>query len=84
MGRLVRRPSPRESIQVDLLSDRENDVVLCLVRGYSLKEVAAQLHLSAKTVETYKARSLEKLGLRSRADLLRYAIRRGWLQDPEP
>ena len=82
VGRLVRRPSARESIQVDALSDRESDVVLGLARGYSLKEVAARLQLSVKTVETYKARSLEKLGLKSRADLVRYAIQRGWLQDP--
>src|SRR5947207_2227772 len=38
------------------------------------------LALSVKTVETYKARSLEKLGLRSRADLVRFALQRGWLQ----
>ena len=75
-------PSARESLQVDALSDRETDVVLGLARGYSLKEVAAQLRLSVKTIETYKARSLEKLGLKSRADLVRYAIQRGWLQDP--
>ena len=81
VGRLVRRPSARESIQVEPLSDRENDVVLGLARGYSLKEIAARLQLSVKTVETYKARSLEKLGLRSRADIVRYAIQRGWLQD---
>jgi len=81
VGRLVRRPSARESIQVETLSDRENDVVLGLARGYSLKEVAARLRLSVKTVETYKARSLEKLGLKSRADIVRYAIQRGWLQD---
>jgi DNA-binding NarL/FixJ family response regulator len=81
VGRLVRRPSARESIQVEPLSDRENDVVLGLARGYSLKEIAARLQLSVKTVETYKARSLEKLGIRSRAEIVRYAIQRGWLQD---
>ena len=41
---------------------------------------AAQLGISTKTVETYKARALEKLGLHSRADLVRYAVGRGWLQ----
>jgi DNA-binding NarL/FixJ family response regulator len=49
--------------------------------GHSNKEIAGRLELSVKTVETYKARSLEKLGLHSRADLVRYALRRGWLQD---
>jgi DNA-binding NarL/FixJ family response regulator len=39
------------------------------------------LELSVKTVETYRARAMEKLGLRSRADLVRYAVQQGWLQD---
>jgi len=82
VGRLIRRPSARQSIQSEELSDRENEVVLGLARGYSAKEIASQLELSVKTIETYKARSLEKLGLSSRADLVRYAIQRGWLQDP--
>lgn len=45
----------------------------------SNKEIAAQLDLSSKTVETYKARSLEKLGLATRSDLVSYALQRGWL-----
>ena len=49
--------------------------------GYSNKEIASRLSLSVKNVETYKARSLEKLGLDSRADLVRYALQRGWLQN---
>ena len=48
--------------QVDL-SDRETDVVRLIAQGYSNREIAAQLGLSVKTVETYKARSMEKLGL---------------------
>ena len=62
------------------LSDREAEVVRLTAAGHSNKEIAAQLDLSVKTVETYKARSLEKLGLQSRADLVRYALQRGWLQ----
>ena len=50
-----------------------------IARGYSNKEIAARLDLSVKTVETYKARSAEKLGLRSRVDIVRYATQRGWL-----
>ena len=49
--------------------------------GHSNKEIAARLDLSVKTVETYQARALEKLGLESRADLVRYAVQQGWLQD---
>ncbi len=56
--------------------------MVCFIAvGYSNKEIAAQLELSVKTVETYKARSMEKLDLHSRADLVRYALQRGWLQD---
>ena len=54
-------------------------MVRLIAAGLSNKEVAAQLELSVKTVESYKARSLEKLGLTSRADLVRYALQRGWL-----
>jgi DNA-binding NarL/FixJ family response regulator len=62
------------------LSDREAEVVRLTAAGYGAKEIAAQLNLSAKTVETYKARAMEKLGLLSRADVVRYAAQRGWLQ----
>jgi DNA-binding NarL/FixJ family response regulator len=63
----------------DELSDREAEVVRLIARGFSNKEIAAQLDLSSKTVETYKSRSLEKLGLASRSDLVSYAVQRGWL-----
>ncbi len=63
------------------LSDREAKMVCLIAVGYSNKEIAAQLELSVKTVGTYKARSMEKLDLHSRADLVRYALQRGWLQD---
>ena len=54
------------------LSDREFEVLRALGSGLLVKEVAAQLGLSVKTVSTYRARLLEKLGLASRADLVRY------------
>lgn len=63
------------------LSDREKEVLRLIALGYSNKEIAAQLDLSAKTIETYKARLIEKLGLSSRAELVRYALNQGWLQD---
>jgi DNA-binding NarL/FixJ family response regulator len=72
------RPRPAEGSE---LSEREIEVVRLTAAGHSNKEIAAQLDLSVKTVETYKARSLEKLGLHSRADLVRYALQRGWLRD---
>jgi DNA-binding NarL/FixJ family response regulator len=64
-----------------VLSEREADVVRLIALGHSNKEIAAQLNLSVKTVETYKARAMEKLGLNSRVALVRYAMQQGWLQD---
>jgi len=61
------------------LSEREADVIRLIARGYSNKEIAVQLGLSVKTVETYKARAMDKLGLDSRVAIVRYALQRGWL-----
>src|SRR5205085_7882420 len=63
------------------LSEREQEVLRLIAWGYSNKEIAARLEISVKTVETYKTRSMEKLDLRSRADIVRYAVRQGWLQE---
>ena len=71
------RPGASTTVE---LSDREAEVLRLIARGYANKEIAAQLNLSVKTVETYKARSMEKLGLRSRVDIVRIAVERGWLQ----
>lgn len=67
----------------DTLSDRERQVLIGIARGFSNKELAAEFGLSVKTVETYKARVAEKLGLRTRADIVRYAARRGWLSESQ-
>jgi len=63
------------------LSDREAEVLRLIAQGFANKEIAARLGVSIKTVETYKARSMQKLGLNSRVDIIRYALGRGWLQD---
>jgi len=59
------------------LSDREMQVLVRLARGARTREVSEALHLSQSTIETYRARLLEKLGLRNNSDLTRFAIRRG-------
>jgi DNA-binding NarL/FixJ family response regulator len=61
------------------LSERETEVMRLIAQGFTNKEISAQLGVSVKTVETYKARSMEKLGLRSRVDIVRTATERGWL-----
>lgn len=63
------------------LSDRETEVMRFIALGYSNKEIAGRLKLSIKTVETYKTRSMEKLGVRTRVEIVRYAVKRGWLED---
>lgn len=60
-----------------LLSQREQEVVELLVQGYTNQEAADRLFLSVKTVETYRARLLAKLEMKSRADLVRYAVEQG-------
>jgi two-component system, NarL family, response regulator NreC len=63
------------------LSEREVQVVRMIALGYSNKEIAAKLKVSVKTVETYKSRSMEKLQMRSRVDIVRFAAKSGWLED---
>lgn len=63
----------------ELLTEREVEVLRGIALGYSNKEIAARHDLSVKTVETYKARAMAKLGLRSRVEIVRHALRRGWL-----
>jgi DNA-binding CsgD family transcriptional regulator len=63
------------------LSEREAEVIKQVARGHTNQEIADQLSLSVKTVETYRGRAMEKLGLSSRAALVRYALARGWLGD---
>lgn len=81
VGGFVHRGSSDHDSHSAALSEREAEVGRLTAAGYSNKEVAARLELSVKTIETYRARAMEKLGLQSRADLVRYAVQQGWLQD---
>jgi DNA-binding NarL/FixJ family response regulator len=62
------------------LTDREAAVLKMAALGFTNKEIASRLDVGVKSVETYKARGLEKVGLRTRAELVRYASAEGWLQ----
>ncbi|MFL5477831.1 MAG: response regulator [Gemmatimonadaceae bacterium] len=64
----------------EALSDREFEVLRALGSGMMVKDVAAQLRLSAKTVSTYRTRLLEKMGLETKADLVRYVVAHGLLK----
>src|SRR5215218_9592035 len=84
LGGLMGRPARPGSPAGDMLSDREEEVLRLIARGHTNREIAAQLDVSVKTVETHKARAMEKLGLDSRADIVGHAILRGWLSEGEP
>ena len=71
-------PPDAAVMSVDLTS-REVEVASMAASGHTNAEIAAALTLSVKTVETHKTRLMAKLGLRTRAQLVRYAIYRGWL-----
>lgn len=61
------------------LSEREEEVLRHVALGSSMKEIARLLQISTKTADTYKTRANQKLNLRSRADIVQYAIRSGWM-----
>ena len=69
--RIARRPGGR--------SERAGTEGWLIAGGHSNKAISARLNISVKTVETYKARAMEKLGFHSRVDVVRYAAEQGWL-----
>lgn len=73
------RPAPRGSA-APALTQRETAVLKMAGLGLTNKEIATRLDIGVKSVETYKARGLDKLGLKTRAELVRYASGQGWLE----
>lgn len=72
-------PTGRESGTAGAeLTKREHDVLRYIAEGFSNKEIAAAFSVSVKTVETYKARAMEKLGVSSRVEIVRIARQRKW------
>jgi two-component system response regulator NreC len=76
-GYLGRVHSGDEMDLGEVLSDREREVVKLTAEGYTALQAADQMALSPKTVETYRHRAMQKLGLTNRAELVRYALRAG-------
>jgi DNA-binding NarL/FixJ family response regulator len=64
------------------LSPREIDVLRLTAIGHSNKSIANTLHIGVKSVDTYKARAMEKLGFRNRVEVIRFALSKGWLSEP--
>lgn len=80
-GALVASPRRPVSAASAALSEREVEVIRLVAQGHTSKEMASSLGLSPRTLETYKARAMAKLNLRTRADLIRHALRCGWLNE---
>jgi len=74
---LVREHLDRDATSLDPLTPREVEVVKLVAEGHTSDEIAGMLFISRKTVDRHRANILEKLGMRDRVDLTRYAIRRG-------
>jgi two-component system, NarL family, response regulator NreC len=68
----------------DPLSEREREVLRLLALGYTNQEIAKQLFISVRTAETHRSHVMQKLRLASRAELVRYAIDHGLLEEPAP
>jgi DNA-binding NarL/FixJ family response regulator len=73
----VRRRSGAGECPADDISDREREVLQLIAEGHNSKEIGGRLRISAKTVLAHRAKVMERLRLRSVADLTRYAIREG-------
>jgi two-component system, NarL family, response regulator NreC len=73
--------SERRRAEEDPLSDREREVLRMLALGHTNQEIAKQLYISVRTAETHRAHIMQKLRLKSRAELVRYALDQGLLEE---
>jgi DNA-binding NarL/FixJ family response regulator len=79
----IRRDPGPPAASVEQLSKRERQVLRCLALGMTSQQISEALAIGVRTVETYKERLAEKLGLKGRAALVRYAIESGLLDAPD-
>ncbi|MFQ5796997.1 MAG: response regulator [Candidatus Bipolaricaulia bacterium] len=89
LGRLVANDRLRQAIedlgqgqpvQVERLTPREREILILVAEGHTSQQIADRLGISVKTVENHRARLMEKLALRTLAELTRYAIVQGWVR----
>jgi two-component system response regulator NreC len=73
----------RARAEEDPLSEREHEILRLLALGHTNQEIASELYLSVRTVETHRAHIMQKLRISTRAELVRYALDRGLLDQPE-
>ncbi|GAB4459508.1 MAG: response regulator transcription factor [Anaerolineales bacterium] len=77
---MLEKPQVKQQNEWGSLSEREQEVLKMVALGHTSAEIAEQLNLSAKTVETYRARGMEKLGLRTRAALVKFVLQEGLIK----
>jgi DNA-binding NarL/FixJ family response regulator len=77
------RPAEPQLDPMELLSDREAEVLRLTAQGFSSSEIGERLHISSKTVDTYRQRFMEKLSIKHRTELVRFALTRGLLTAAE-
>ncbi|RMH19178.1 MAG: DNA-binding response regulator [Acidobacteria bacterium] len=78
-------PVPEADPQaVDGISERELQVLVLVAWGYTSRQIADRINLSIKTIEGYRSRGMDKIGARSRADVVRWASTHGWLDPTRP
>ena len=80
MREYVERARAGDVRRGDLLTPREEEIVKLVAEAHTNEEIGELLFISKKTVERHRANILEKLGMRDRVELTRYAIRRGLVQ----
>jgi DNA-binding NarL/FixJ family response regulator len=80
MREYIERARAGETMREEMLTPREEEIVKLVAEAHTNEEIGAMLHISKKTVERHRANVLEKLGMRDRVELTRYAIRRGLVQ----
>jgi DNA-binding NarL/FixJ family response regulator len=80
-GRVLRGFAGTSTKDGDNVSTRELEVLRLVAWGYSIKEIAAHIDLSVKTIEAAKSSAMKKLQMKNRIDVVRYAIHKGWLED---
>ena len=83
-GSSLLKPTDETATPGDTLSSREREVLKLLALGHTNQAIAEQLFLSVKTIETYRARLSDKLGLKTRAELVRYALGIGIIGPDQP
>lgn len=76
---MERLKSGEPSSTFDTLSDREKEILEWIAKGYSNKDIAQHLVISVKTVESHKSNLMEKLGIKTRPELVKYAMKKGLL-----